>query len=450
MKTFVVNHQDVENEIKDTISLINKINISNNFVYNVDNKSLISNSKLNAITFSKNENQLRKNLINLLFDSFIKCESSYPESGKLFLQLFNYFFDSFKDIDYDIELKNNINFFLDTVNEKSIYANKDNLITFLKSNINDTDINLVLLHLLDIANILDKVNIDNNFSTKNIIEYQNGCTFNIQQLDLFPIKDKTTRINCKCLIIDGIIENISEIDNILQLANKNNETIIIFAISFSNDVLSTLMHNYKRKTLDVIPVSLGVEVETINSLKDISVVCNGRFVSSQFGDVVSLVKFDDLTTIDKIIFNRNNITIINAKSESNIQTHLNNLNRKIIEEKNDDVKDLMEKRVLSLTSNFINVKVKSLNDQDKLLKLELLNKGLKLIKCVIDNGIVKFDDNFFKENKKKNLMIFNFFKENYYNELFPVVQIMHCLKHSRSCFNIFKSLGPAILLDIKN
>jgi hypothetical protein len=70
------------------------------------------------------------------------------------------------------------------------------------------------------------------------------------------------------LFIDGIIESLGEIDNVLQTFSKEKKSLVIFARGYTPDVVATLSKNLNVGNLYVFPVKVAEKDFTLSSVED--------------------------------------------------------------------------------------------------------------------------------------------------------------------------------------
>tara|TARA_Y100000310_G_scaffold120621_1_gene119381 strand:+ start:8614 stop:9930 length:1317 start_codon:yes stop_codon:yes gene_type:complete len=194
------------------------------------------------------------------------------------------------------------------------------------------------------------------FDTK--IKFVNGHKFNAYVDHRFQLAVKKNIFKfklAKVLVIDGVIDAVSEAHHLFEHFNKSKETLVIICRGFEEEVVSTLAINYKRKTLNVIPVVVPSSLETINSLKDISVVSGVDLVSSLKGDLISSIDPAEIKKINSIILEKSELTMFESSTSRAIDAHVNSLQEKIKEEHGQDKLRLLEKRIASLTPNIVHV-----------------------------------------------------------------------------------------------
>lgn len=220
--------------------------------------------------------------------------------------------------------------------------------------------------------------------TENSIELQNGYNFYIRNL----LNIKETKINsCGVILIDGIIENVSEIHLLLTKATELKTPIVLICRDFSNDVINTLSVNYQRKTLNVIPIKASLEdLDNLNIFSDLASVTLSNVITSEKGDLISSVRLESVKFVDSITILEDRIIIENDGAENFVLLQLKKLKERL--ENNNEIEDkviLIEKRIKSLSSKTAVIRVKR-GINSTFMQREI-DKILRLLKHSIKFGI---------------------------------------------------------------
>lgn len=265
----------------------------------------------------------------------------------------------------------------------------------------------------DITNIFDINNIDNYLTllsydligTDGSIDIKK--TFlNNEKIEIFD----SHKLECKCLIdienisvempkvliMDGYIENISNIHHILQNSSDKKIPLFIFCRGYSNDVLNTLSVNLFRKTLQVYPFQIRLDENSINDLYDLGMICNSEVFSSEKGQFYSSIKYEDIKHIDHIKYHKNENTIFfkNEISKKDVLEHAQKLKNKLL---NNDVDqfniDLYIKRIKNLTSKYIILNLK--NNIEFELRKKRIKNNIRILDHISRFGFIKIDDEYY-------------------------------------------------------
>jgi len=248
----------------------------------------------------------------------------------------------------------------------------------------------IIYNAIKVAGLNGKIFVEPNKIDKTIIELKDSYNFSfILPIGPFIGQQKWERNWCRCLCIDGVIESLGEIDGILQEASSQNIPVAIFARGFSSDVINTIKVNVDRGTLDILPISFGVDdIETINSVVDVSKVIGCDIVTPLKGDLIAHKSIDDLVKVEKIICGPGSVSIVNQSTQKNVDLHLFHLSKRI-QESHTEVSRLLKKRARSLTGKCVNISVKCGTISRQKILLDEIDLGLNIIRTVSGYGAVQ-------------------------------------------------------------
>ena len=268
-------------------------------------------------------------------------------------------------------------------------ATSRDISNFFKGITTDEKMHQLALHAVEMAGLEGTIFVDEKMGIETFVEAKSGYNFNIL-LPLGPYlhEKKWERHWCRCMVIDGVIEKVSEIDGILQQAAGSSTSLIIFARGFSAEVLNTLKVNLDRTTLDVLPVSFGVDnIEMINALADISHVLNVDPITPLKGDIISGRMLDDMNAVELIRCHGGTVTIINGSAESRIKNHVTELRRRR-QLAHPDIALLLAKRIKSLSSACVTVKLGATTATSHQEQLEQIDILIRAAASILKLGMV--------------------------------------------------------------
>jgi len=125
----------------------------------------------------------------------------------------------------------------------------------------------------------------------------------------------------RAIVIDGMVERMSEIENIIGGSHAAREPLVLFARGFAPDVQNTLGRNYSTGHLLAFPLVVPYDELGANLLGDISIVCGADPISSFKGDLISSRVWKDLKTVDGITIEAGQATITNEKTLPDVHRH---------------------------------------------------------------------------------------------------------------------------------
>jgi hypothetical protein len=234
---------------------------------------------------------------------------------------------------------------------------------------------------INLAGFLGKITVEKSKNENTIIELKNGFNFQIQN----PCSVEFNEKNVKVLVIDGHVENVSDIHHFLSECSDSKAVVLLVCRGASNDVLNTLSMNHKRRTLNVFPVIVPYDVYGINMVADISVISGSIPFSTMKGDLLSSIRLSQLKYVKCVKLSGNELSFQLDEIHDGIKLHVKNLKTKkdevsIIE----DMSNIYSYRLKSLIPNIVVISV-----SDK-LNFSVINSDIDLslrkLKSLVDYG----------------------------------------------------------------
>lgn len=305
-KTKVFNRNVVVDFLKENEQLFKDLNDSQYCLY--DSNKLVSDHALNYLnSYSGNNNNEQLKII--LKNEFVKCESIYPFLGDFFIN--SYFLkEKYEDSEKYVLSKDSACDFSNSLKFKEVsnifelitnHASMEYAITVQKS-------------------ILKDIHVEKNSLLNFDLDYDASFLGN---------KDFHKMNEYKFIIIDGFIESIGEIHHLLDQANRTKIPHVIFCFGMSEEVSHVIKYNNSQSKLEVFPVIINFDENTINVLNDIAVLHKDHIVSSRTGETISQAVRRELPIGNEITFHRNGFKIKPIASELDMIIHRDFLNKKI-------------------------------------------------------------------------------------------------------------------------
>ncbi len=192
------------------------------------------------------------------------------------------------------------------------------------------------------------------------------------------------------LVTDYKINSMQEIIPILQEIIKIHKPILFIAEDYSEEVISTLLLNKLRGTLNIVATKapeFGDYQKSI--LKDIALLTSAKFISKELNDDLSKIRIEDLGNITKVqVFKDKTILINSNKNEILINKKVEELKSQLNKAKNNYDKKILEERIAKLTSGVALIKVGATTEtelKDKKLRIE---DALNATKAALSEGII--------------------------------------------------------------
>lgn len=315
---------------------------------------------------------------SMIVDACNKVEAAAPGSSQLFLRLLKASFET-GSVQHGASVAS-----ISKLSKPPSLASLEKIMRCMLPNVTD-----IILEAMKLAGSECKIFVEPSATRQTVIERLVGFNFRCDPDPSFFKLGKWVAYDVKCLVVDGIIENVSEMDGLLRRCNEDKRPMAIFARGFSKEVLATLRTNHVRKTLNVIPIRIEFDLETVNVLLDVATVLGCDVISSLKGELISTARFDDLVQAKSITCSGKATNIVNVGPS--IDAHIKNLIKKRQSEQIPAMKRILDARLRSLSSSSVVIRIDNSGPDGSILTHEL-DEGLKLLRCLLINGVILHDD----------------------------------------------------------
>jgi hypothetical protein len=416
---------EIEKAVKNiSLDTIGKI-LNKNLLY-IDNKSNtafnLNKATYNLINYDIT-NGIEKNLKYILISEAYDIENTFPCSGDVFLELFMKYYKnkSMSITDYIIAIVENVDFV-----KKAEKSDINSMIDDFECEYSQKIINEIIL--LSSANTSFFLN--ESLQEKCFIHKTDKLNFNLEFDNRFLIKKTWTSSNFNFIIIDGFIQEVSEIHHLLMKASETKEDYVLFCKGASEEVKNTILVNLKRGTINIFPVCLKVNEANVNILNDIATCLESDIVSALNGDTISISVRRELKKGEHIKITNDTISlkILSKIRVENQKKYLRKKLTKILE--SDPNYPYISSRIRNLESDKIEIKLGEINNCSNIK--DNINIFLKFVKNC-QSGIVVFK-NSITSKKTKN---------------FTLKEFITILKKLKSTVEIIDNIECALILDNK-
>lgn len=238
------------------------------------------------------------------------------------------------------------------------------------------------------------ISVDESKGTNTYFEYVNGYQYKKGYYSPYMVtnKEKMSAIleDCYILITDKKINNIQEIVHILQELVEQNKPLLIIADDFDNDVISTLVLNKMRGTLNVVVTSAPEFKESRTAaLEDIALMVGGKVISSDLLMELKNITLNDLGMAKKIIVNKDETIIMEGRSNKDeINNKINELQSLYNNECDEYIKEKLKERIAKLSLGIGVIRVGALTETELKEKKMRIEDALNATSDAISEGIV--------------------------------------------------------------
>ena len=329
-------------------------------------------------------------LISPLFESAaIEAEKRSAGAGEIFLKLVsNYLSDDLRRSLIGTELDDEWNEISEHVKRSSIPARKPDFKSLVGKN---TAFSSLIESIMLQARAGDKIVVKKSAISKSTITRKTGYIFSDLNVDgRFYSKGFWSKKNCRLVLIDGVIENISEIHRLLEELSKNKQPAVIACIDALPDVCETIAKNFETNRLDVILVKIPVDEKHVNTLVDMGVIMNEHPTSATQGETISSGCARQNKVVSRMTLARGQIIIEDEENNLIVADHVSDLKERM--DDNRDLAIILEPRIQSLCGTAIQVDVGVDDVKMDPNLVEKLDRFFRMMPKIMKMGIINKSD----------------------------------------------------------
>ena len=365
----VVLSADVFKAFVDVLEQMSNIISQESSFVSYEKKKLSLNTEIQVCVNRRYSDELKSTIHKILMDYALKAEKistgGFSETIKKTKKLLNKRYDK-KDVDVYIPK------LLDIESTVSLIGY-------------DKTIQNICFEAIKLAGFGGKISIEKSPNDISSIELIDGYTFSINS----PTKNSLKLAKPYVLCIDGYIESVSEVNFLFESMVQSKKQLILISRGIHEDVLNTIKVNRDRATMYVYPIVVPFDLQGINTMNDISIVCGCDLISANLGNLISNCSVDNASQIDDATILKKSILLKNSKTKKAVNTQIKFLIEKR-SDKSQDVEDLLNERIKSLSGN--NVIIRLPDDKDFVSKSQSIDFILRSIKSMLDFGIYEEED----------------------------------------------------------
>jgi hypothetical protein len=200
--------------------------------------------------------------------------------------------------------------------------------------------------------------------------------------------------------------------------------------------------------LDVVPVLVPFDLQGMNMLKDIAVVCGSDVVSSLKGELISNIKFDEIQTVEYVLADGTNSVIKHEASHHSVSAHIQDLKTRITEK--GIVKDkvqLLNDRIKALTSGCVEISLGPEYTKNIGISVHRLEVGIRMMAEISRSGIIDLHKavNNIGSNHIASLIFKKLLSSNFLH--IPAPAGLHGIQFGLDASDMTNSIGAYIIRD---
>lgn len=252
----------------------------------------------------------------------------------------------------------------------------------------------VLDAAVDMAGLEGNIRIEESKQSCYVVEMKYGYSFNLVPYKMFF--NQQTNLwesrNVKVFLLDGMVEKVSELENLLNKTIQTKQPMVIIAQGFAEEVIATLKINNDKGVFNIIPLKLQPDLAGLNILNDIASVVGSDVLSTLKGELITFADYSLIPSVDHVLILNDVLTIQNQNTRARVALQI----KMLLEKRNapqtvQDVCDLYDKRITSLLSHAVIIKLPSMSELANQNVRVKIDTALRMVKTVASNGVVDFE-----------------------------------------------------------
>lgn len=415
----IISHKECEivieeflNEIKNDISILKDCPL-------VDDEKIVSKSVSHSLFKSSKYKKEVESIKNIIFGAAQDCERFIGGSSDTFLLILEKLIGFHKD--------ERIKYI-----QSCLSASGKNIRN--KKRMSKNDINKiikgyhptsqsVIKKALSLCSPKTFLKIEKSNHLEDRVLEKNNLVFNVNPIPGF-IGKEWIYDDVGILMIDGIVENVSQIHHFLTKAFETKEPFLLIARAYKPEVIKTIAENNARGLINVIPFDLGFSMENHYFLKDIAQIFDIQFASPELGDVISVFVRRGIPKIGKVRITKDSIEFFSSNDE-NLEVLRSNVIDIASKNLGEEVDDLVRKRLNSLSSDTVIISIGRETLATNPIVIEEIDTFVRRFISFMRDGIVfTKDENIDKIKKVYSSVELSFI----YNKLLSVFKSIESIK----------------------
>ena len=189
-------------------------------------------------------------------------------------------------------------------------------------------------------------------------------------------------------ICSSEIPNMRKIQNILEYVIKNNRSLLIVA-PVSQQVKAALMMNKVKGNIKVNIIDLpGFGPTKKDATEDLAILTGATVLNEELGDDLDLMKPEHLGEAEFTVTNEKNTVLTLEGMTEGIEGRIDELNKKLLEEKSGYIKKKLEDRLAMLSGSVGIIKVGASSKVELKEKKDRVEDAIYATKAALQEGIV--------------------------------------------------------------
>lgn len=281
--------------------------------------------------------------------------------------------------------------FREQLSKHSKIATPDDVQSVIQKSCEDALLAEVIWQAVQLGGLEGRIFVENGRQENYLVELKEGYTFHLKPFSWMLENNHWERSECKVLVIDGLVEKVSELDQVLSKAFELKQPLALVALGFSEEVVATLKANMDRGLLDIQPIRVPSDLESLNITNDIAITAGTLPISSMKGDLITFVKWEEIPTVDKVRLTADKMVIENSRTRAAVSEQIKGLLEKRQENYlYEDLQLIFDKRIRSLVSSAVSIFLPDMTAAKNDAQRVQIDISLRQCKTILNYGTTDF------------------------------------------------------------
>jgi len=255
------------------------------------------------------------------------------------------------------------------------------------------------------------ISVDESKGFETYLEITEGMQYDKGYISPYMVTDREKMEikleNAYVLVTDQKISTVKDILPVLEAVMESSKPLLIIADDIENEVISTLIVNKLRGTLNVVATKApGFGDNQKAMLEDIALFTGAHFITKDLNEEVKEIKLDSLGQAKKISITKDNTTIIGGFGDKEaVSKRVEEIKSQIENSKSEYDKKQLKERLGKLTDGIAVIKVGATTESELKEKKLKIEDALNATRAAVEEGIVIGGGaafvNIYKEVKKE-------------------------------------------------
>lgn len=258
----------------------------------------------------------------------------------------------------------------------------------------DTEIGGIIAEAMDKVGVDGVITVEDANGIKTSLDFVEGMSWNKGYLSPYFSTNTEKMVaeydNPYILVSEDKLSNVNQIVPILEAVVKAGKPLLIIADSIENEVLSALVLNRVRGSLNVCAVSApGFGDHKRDCLRDIAISVGAEIISSEIGVTFDDLTVDELGTAKKIVVSKEEATIIKGAGDADkVGERIHLIKSQIENNASDYEKEKLQERLSKLSGGVAIIRLGAATETELKEKKARIEDALHATRAAAEEGIV--------------------------------------------------------------